>query len=52
MKLTEKIPIPVLLAAGFIIATPASAKQVKLEVAMAEPLILAQKKNTTFSKLL
>lgn len=51
MKLTKKIHLPVLLATGFIIAVPASAKQVKLEVAMAEPLILAEKKNTTFIKV-
>ena len=51
MKLTEKIQLPALLAAGFIIASPASARQVKLEVAMAEPLILAGKKNTTFIKV-
>ncbi|MFP6872346.1 MAG: VWA domain-containing protein [Verrucomicrobiales bacterium] len=51
MKLTKKIHLPALLAAGFIIAAPASARQVKLEVAMAEPLILAGKKNTTFIKV-
>ncbi len=51
MKLTKKIQLPALLAAGFIIASPASARQVKLEVAMAEPLILAGKKNTTFIKI-
>ena len=51
MKLTKKIQLPALLAAGFIIASPASARQVKLEVAMAEPLILAGKKNTTFLKV-
>ena len=51
MKLTTKIHLPALLAAGFIIASAASARQVKLEVAMAEPLILAGKKNTTFLKV-
>lgn len=51
MKFTKTIHLPALLAAGLIIAAPASAKQVKLEVAMAEPLILAEKKNTTFIKV-
>lgn len=51
MKFTKTIHLPVLLAAGLIIAASASAKQVKLEVAMAEPLILAEKKNTTFIKV-
>jgi Ca-activated chloride channel family protein len=51
MKFTKIIHLPALLAVGLIIAVPASAKQVKLEVAMAEPLILAEKKNTTFIKV-
>ena len=51
MKFTKTIHLPVLLAAGLIITASASAKQVKLEVAMAEPLILAEKKNTTFIKV-
>ncbi|MDB4738006.1 VWA domain-containing protein [Verrucomicrobiales bacterium] len=51
MKVTKKNLLPVLLITGFIMPIPVSAKQVNLEVAMAEPLILAEKKNTTFIKV-